>query len=332
MLKVVDVGAEAAMERLGIRAERHHEHDAQAMVAVLRARRLLHQKRRHHAEQDDDGGLGLADRRPERGGIEGVHDRNRATARQRAVDDDGAAHMEQRQVHHEAIVGVDEGIGLDAHRVQVQVGREHPFGRAGGAGGVDDRLGVPRSDLARERREAPALRPQHIRRVAAQSGNRRRLETEILPADHHRVREVRPVDAREAVMERRMGDDQPAAGVVDHMREQPALVGKIDRHVDGAEIVERKPDTDGIGAVREPGEHVLALGDAEGLEADRRAHHLLAQLPISPGAAVGEPGKNPVGGLGGTPVDQRTHHARVRVRNPGVVPMPRHAFPHIEAE
>ena len=56
-----------------------------------------------------------------------------------------------------------------------------------------------------------------------------------------------------------MGDDQPGVGVLDDMLQQPAAIGEVDRHVDGAEIVEAEPDPDRVGSVGQPGQHVVAL-------------------------------------------------------------------------
>ncbi len=67
-----------------------------------------------------------------------------------------------------------------------------------------------------------------------------------------------------------MGDHQPGAGIAHHMVEDAAAISGVDRHIDGAGIVDGEPGHEAIEAVRQPDEDVVTLRHAEALE---RAGH-----------------------------------------------------------
>ena len=102
--------------------------------------------------------------------------------------------------------------------------------------------------------------------------------------DDHRGAEPRAPDRLEARQELGMGDDQPRIGIVDHVFENPAAVGEIDRHVDRAEIVEPEPDAQCVGAIGQPGQNGVALLDTQAAESRRGSTGGLARLAIGPGA------------------------------------------------
>ena len=48
------------------------------------------------------------------------------------------------------------------------------------------------------------------------------------------------------------GDDDAGVGARHHMLQQPALVGRVDGHVDGPQIVGAEEDPERVGAVGQP--------------------------------------------------------------------------------
>ncbi len=116
-----------------------------------------------------------------------------------------------------------------------------------------------RHDVAIERRRLLFLAGQGICRLNGESGNR---DTGSAGQDHSGF-EMTSVDLSEAFEKLCVEDDQLRIRNPYHVFEQCSSIGEVDRDVDGAEIVEAEPDSQDVVAVREPGEYVVALTDAE---------------------------------------------------------------------
>jgi hypothetical protein len=108
-----------------------------------------------------------------------------------------------------------------------------------------------------------------------------------------------------------MGHDQPRIGIRHDMRQQAAAIGEIDRHIDGAEIVEAEPDANRIRSVGQPRQHLVALRDAKCSESNRCATRDRLRLAIGPFGAVGETREHLVGRCRGVTIEQRPQHAEL---------------------
>ena len=193
------------------------------------------------------------------------------------------------------------------------VGAEHRLGRPRGAGGEDDRLGVPRLDRADERVQSAAFRVKHglVQRREALDDRRR-------AADGHQGLQVGEGNRSEPRRKLRVGDDDAGVRARHHVLQQPALVGGVDGHVDGAQVVGAQEYAKRVGAVGQPREHVVALAEAERLQADGGLDHLRAGAGVAPLGAVLEDAKNLVRRRRGQAVEQVAQHAPVRRRDPRI--------------
>ena len=124
-----------------------------------------------------------------------------------------------------------------------------------------------------------------------------------------------------------MGDDEPRIGVVDDMLQDATPVRQVDRHVDGAEVVEPEPDTQGVRPIGQPGQDGIALLDTQAAQSHRSSAGGLARLAIGPGAPIREEGEDLVRRLRRAPLQERPEHAFDVRGHPRIMPRLRHAVP-----
>ena len=189
--------------------------------------------------------------------VEGVHHRDRSAMDQHRGDRHHAAGVKQRQIDHVAVAARQER-RRSRHLVEMHIGRHHALRRPCRAGCEDDRLHVPRRDRPLERGRPLVGAVQRARRMDSEAIKRTVSAAKDDDLAHGFARDV--IEPRAKVG---MGDHQPRLGQGDRMLEQRAAIGGIDRHEHGAEIVEAEPDAQGVGAVRQPDQHALALVHAE---------------------------------------------------------------------
>ena len=309
----VDVDPEALVERPRGVGQRDHEGGADAVVAVARRRRRLHQEGRHDAEQEHRGAVGAAHEIPEAVGRIALHQRDRAAAGQHDEGDAHPADMEDRHVDEEPVVAGDEiprlGPGIGE---QVEVRRQHALRRPGGARGVDDRLVVPRLDRANERGEvglAPVQRGIVDRPEAGRCGT---------APDDHDGRDPRRVGHLQSVEQPAMGDEHRRVRIAQDMFEQIAAISGVERDEHCAEIIDRVEDQQRVAAVGQPHRDVIALLHPQTLEPDRDADDPFAQLGVGPVAVVLEHDIELVGTLAGPAVEQVTQDAVGSGRDAGI--------------
>ncbi len=114
-----------------------------------------------------------------------------------------------------------------------------------------------------------------------------------------------------------VGDREPGAGVLDHMGEDVAPIGGVDRDVDRAEIVDREPATrTTVGPVRQPHDDRVVLLDPQRLQPRGGRPGQLEQLPARPFGAVLEHRKHVVRSLRGAPLEHLPQHAFLTTRSP----------------
>ena len=194
-------------------------------------------------------------------------------------------------------------------REGVAVGAEHRLRRARGAGGEDDRLGVPRLDRTLQRDQSSTVR---VKRGLVQ--DREALDDGRRAADGHQGLQIGQPDRGQPGRKLGVGDHDAGVGARHHVLQQPALVGRVDGHVDGAHVVGAQEDAERIGAVGQPREHVIALAQAESLQADGGLDHLGAGARVAPLRAVLEDAECLFRRRRGQPVEQVAQHAPVRRR------------------
>ena len=122
----------------------------------------------------------------------------------------------------------------------------------------------------------------------------------------------------------RVHDGDGCVRVFDDVLQDAPAVGGIDRHVHGAEVVDRVVREQHVGRVGLPREDVVSLPDAEALESGGDAARRLRQLPIGQLPAAVEDRVDLIRLLVREAVDQVPHdailgrrHARVRVASGG---------------
>src|SRR4029453_13833003 len=93
---------------------------------------------------------------------------------------------------------------------------------------------------------------------------------------------VQPLD------ERGVRENQARATCIDSVFERCALVRRVQRHEDGAEIVDCKPGANERRAVRQPRDYTIAGTHTERLQRRRLRANLLATLAPGPLRAVFE--------------------------------------------
>ena len=67
-----------------------------------------------------------------------------------------------------------------------------------------------------------------------------------LPVDHDDVSQLRTSDADKPINQRRMRNDQPCTGQADRMLKNSTTIRDIQRHIDCAKIIQRKPSADRV--------------------------------------------------------------------------------------
>lgn len=89
-----------------------------------------------------------------------------------------------------------------------------------------------------------------------------------------------------------MADHDPGARVGDHVLQQAAPIGGIDRHIDGPQPVGAEPDAQGVLAVGQPREHPVALPHTRPGQACGRPAGRIRGLCECPGLAARKLGED----------------------------------------
>ena len=216
--------------------------------------------------------------------------------------------MEHRAVDQIAVIGGDEGPAFGACiGEQMQIGGQHPLGRPRGARGEDDRHGIPWLDRAGQGGKRACRRQQRVFiGDGGQGGLTRRA------AHHDQLFQLAGVDPFQPVGQAGMDHGHARIRDVDDMRQKIAAIGGVDRHIDRAQIVQRKEDADLFAAVGGKDQHMIALRHALLLQADGGLDDLVAEIGIGPCLAViVEDDEGTVGLLFSQPVDQVAGHDTV---------------------
>lgn len=183
--------------------------------------------------------------------------------------------MGQRQIDHVAIIAAEE-IDVLPGGPDMQIGTEHALRGTSRARRVEDHLQVIGLDRALKRRRLVACFVQSLFADNPEPGTCRRLP------DRHDIGQRPTIDISETPDEIGLRHHQPCIGIVDDALQQAALVGKVDRHRDGAEIVDRKPDPQRHRPMRQPDQHLVVLPDAKRGKARRRPPDLSECIGIGP--------------------------------------------------
>ena len=123
-----------------------------------------------------------------------------------------------------------------------------------------------------------------------------------------------------------MHDDQLGLGVRDDVRQQAAAIGDVDRHVDRAEIVDRRTRCGSHRARSAATTARVALLDAERCRPIAVWLRDRLRLAIGPFAAVGEAHEHLVRRRRRMAVEQRPQHATFGVGHARIEPGSRHRF------
>jgi hypothetical protein len=158
--------------------------------------------------------------------------------------------------------------------------REHAaLGRTGRAGGVDEARQVGRSHAGvghrlvgrRAEHVVPVVRRDAVDHLVGRTDDDRGLE----------LREVVPDDWRDAAAEVALHDDHLGARVRQLVLEKVTLVGRVDRHLNGADLERSKERHHLGGAVLEERRDAVSLPDAEPCQRVRQPVALGVHAPCA---------------------------------------------------
>jgi hypothetical protein len=140
------------------------------------------------------------------------------------------------------------------------------------------------------------------------------LEARPLLAEHHDGSQTGRVDGCEALDQTAVGEHEARARSSDDVLEESAAVARVDRHVDGAEVIQREERRDGHRRVALPGQYEVALAHAKGLEPGGMPLDACQCLAVGPVFAVLEQHESGIGLLRRAPDQQLADDAFAGVR------------------
>ena len=312
-----DEAAEAALERLDLRQQGHHERTLQRIVGVVSGFRLLEEEVRHRPEKKGRGGAVAAHVRPVGARAERPREHRLRTGQAGRVGHPPLSRDVEQGQRRVVDVVRDQLEELD-HRARVLVGLDvgdhHPLGRSGGAGGVEHRDEVRRRGAVRH--GGIGCCEQRAERGVRQTRERIRPPARLLArclarhlAQHDERFDAPDPGTGDSIQEPCVHDHRPRPRVAHHVRQPVAAQMGVDRHLHRPELREPAPRGDELDAVRQHHEHGLAPGDAARGEAVRDAVRHPIEVAIRPAsflagdprriaATPGAAGKDLVQGLG----------------------------------
>lgn len=127
--------------------------------------------------------------------------------------------------------------------------------------------------------------------------------------------ETAKIDFGEARHKIGVNQQNPRRRVGKHMLEQAAPISGVERHEDGAEVVDRIKGQKRVGSIWQPHRHMIALLDAERAQASGLGANAGVDVGKAPFGPVRKDDMRLVGPLGRPAVEQVAQHAFVAIGN-----------------
>ena len=252
-------------------------------------------------------------------GLEAFEQRDRGAAGEGAVHGERATGMEKRQVDDVSIVRSDAFEALDAHRVEVEIGRHHGLRRAGRPGREADRLRVPRLQVRRGDRRSRVIEKSRRPQFDAGRGEAGVIRGHLVGRREHGPDPTPALDLEQSIDEVRMRDHHIGLRQVEHVFEQRSLVGGVDPDVDRAAVAGRDETAQTERTARQPGDELAAGHEPVRHQAVRRSRRLFAGGGVRPALLVVEDDEDLLGRFATVAVQHMRQDAVVARGYAGVV-------------
>ena len=278
------------------------------MVAVAGALGLLPEEVRHRGMDPRDRALVPAHVVPERARAKAGDNRDGPAVSEHRVDRDVRAAVEHRRADEEPVVAADTDL-VEARLAHLQVEHIRPADCLRDSccpAGEHHHLVVPRLDrLGEDRRRLVVVR----RHVVERERGREPVRQARRIADDDDPLEVRQVETDEPVDEPRVCDEHAGVHEVERVREQGALVRRVERRVHEPRRGCAEPREQRLLAVRKPRDDRVALLEPERPQSVRAPPGARRRLGVRPRVAVLEDGEDLVGTPLGVRSEQLRQHA-----------------------
>src|SRR5690606_37586953 len=178
---------------------------------------------------------------------------------------------------HAAIILVDTVECVRPHRVELRIAAHHALGISRGARGVHNGVEVPRLDRSRKLQHGRILfsRIDQCANVKAFNGLGFALN------DEHGLY-LAGRDLFETLDHRRGSNQKLSIGIIKNVLKHTTACACVDRHIDGAEIVDGEPGAQKVGTIADEAENVVTPLDTRRCQRRGAEAHPPQRVTIAP--------------------------------------------------